>query len=226
MVAGLLANFIAYDTIPFVITGKNLPAEAKKFLKEKASWNRKSDVPAIWNRVSEADNPKKAGAASVTSTSQPTTTVPLTTTAPPATPTPLAPYAQGTCHIHVIQWDIDGNGLYDLDVLMTDNDGNQIGYTQPLGDPSGENYVPPDDNQGYSDSDPLNFQSKLKDELVCTPEEHNDYIQFSLGPQAWPSDGDFADGAIPTCSVGSWDGADDPLAYLVRNIRVRCSQGC
>lgn len=88
MVADVLANFLAYDTIPFVITNKKLPTEAKKFLKTKASWNRIPDVPAIWNRVTEADNPKKGGAASIQSTTQ-------------AATTPIAPYAQGTCHIHV-----------------------------------------------------------------------------------------------------------------------------
>lgn len=221
MVAGVIANFLAYDTIPFVITGKNLPTEAKKYLKEKASWSRQKDVPAIWNRVTEANNPKKAGVASVESTSQPTTTAAPTTSAPPATPTPVAPYAQGTCHIHVDQWNIDSNGLYDLDVLMTDNDGHQIGYTQPLGNPSGKNYVPPNNNDGYSNSNPLSFQSKLEDLLICTPEHQNDYIQFSLRGQAWPSNGDFGNGDIPSCSVGAWDGADDPSAYLVCNHEER-----
>lgn len=83
----------------------------------------------------------------------------------------------------------------DLEVLMTDNDNNQIGYTQPLGR-----------GDGYTASDPLKFQSKLEDELECIPEKQNDYIQFSLGQQAWASDGDFGDGAVPSCSVGGWDG--------------------
>lgn len=216
MVAGVLANFLAYDTIPFVITNKNLPTEAKKFLKTKASWNRIPDVPAIWNRVTEADNPKKGGAASiqsttqaattVQSTTQAATTVPPTTQASPATATPIAPYAQGTCHIHVHQWSRDGDGKYDLEVLMTDNGGNQIGYTQPLGGAD-----------GYTASDPLQFQSKLEEVLTCVPEKEHDYIQFYLGQQAWPSDGDFVSGAIPSCSVGGWDGTENPSQYPVRD---------
>ena len=107
---------------------------------------------------------------------------------------------------------------------MTDNDGNQIGYTQPLGDASGENYVPPDDNKGYSNSNPLKFQSKLEDVLICIPENQNDYIAFQLGQQGWASNGDFADGAVPGCDVGGWDGADDPLAYPVCDIYwIRCT---
>lgn len=209
MVAGVLANFLAYDTIPFVITNKNLPTEAKKFLKTKASWNRIPDVSAIWNRVTEADNPKKAGAATIDqSTTQAATTVLSTTQVPPSTPTPIAPYAQGTCHIHVYQWNRDGEGKYDLDVLMTDNDGNEIGYTQPRGGAD-----------GYTASDPLQLQSKLEDVLTCIPEKENDYIQFSLGQQAWPSNGDFVPGAIPSCSVGGWDGRENPSQYLVRDNR-------
>ena len=102
------------------------------------------------------------------------------------------------------QWDKDGDGTYDLDVLMTDNSGAQIGYTEPLGG-----------TDGYTASNPLQFESKLEDVLTCVPEKDHDYIQFYLGQQAWPSDGDFADGAVPSCSVGGWDGTDDPEAYPV-----------
>ena len=89
---------------------------------------------------------------------------------------------------------------------MTDNDHNQIGYTQPLGG-----------NDGYSASNPLQFQSKLEAVLTCVPEKQNDYIQFYLGAQAWPSDGDFAPEAVPSCTVGGWDG-NPSFQYPVRSI--------
>lgn len=134
-----------------------------------------------------------------TTTVPPSITIPPSTSVAASTPAPVAPYAQGTCHVHVTQWNIDGDGDYDLEVTMTDNDNNQIGYAERGGP--------------YSDSNALGFQSKLEDLLWCKPEKHNDYIAFSAGAQAWPSDGDFADGAIPSCSVGGWDG--NPLYDIV-----------
>lgn len=64
---------------------------------------------------------------------------------------------------------------------MTDNAGNKIGYTQRMG----EGLYP------FSDSNPLQFQSKLEEVLTCKPEQQYDYIAFALGQQAWPSNGDF-----------------------------------
>ena len=122
-----------------------------------------------------------------------------------ATPTPVAPYYQGTCHIHVSQWKLDFDGNYDLEVTMTDDSGYQIGYSARSG--------------SYSDGSPLGVVSKLEDTLYCTPEDHNDYIQFGLGQQNWPSDGDFADGAVPSCSVGGWDG-DGSYEYPVSHIVI------
>ena len=184
-----------------------------------------SGVPPTATSVPIDAQPPSTTQAATTTAVPSTTAAPSTTSAAPAvTTSAVAPYAQGTCHIHVKQWDIDGSGLYDLEVTMTDNDGNQIGYTQPLGDDSSVNYVPPSDNDGYSDSNPLSFQSKLEDILGCRPEKHDDYIAFGLGDQAWPSDGDFADGNVPSCTVGGWDGADDPEQYLVCIFRC-CERG-
>lgn len=216
MVAGVLAYFLAYDTIPFAITNKNLPTEAKKFLKTKASSNRIPDVRAIWNRITEADTPKKQALLAFSlqhklrqqfsqqrkqlRPSHPQTQAPL------ATATPIAAYAQGICQIHVNQWNRDGDGNYDLEVLMTDNGDNQIGYTEPLGGAD-----------GYTASDPPQFQSKLEDVLTCLPGKEHDYIQFYFGQQGWYSDGDFISGAIPSRSVGGWDRSGEPAQYPVRD---------
>lgn len=203
LMAGMLATYLAYDTVPFDTSAGNLVAAAKKYLIDKASWARAQNLKALWSEVDEAHNPKKDAAAAATPT--PSTT---TQDSPPPIPTgpTAAPYAQGTCAIHVTQRDIDGRGLYDLEVLMTDNDHKQIGYTQPLG---GTN--------GYSASNPLQFQSKLEAVLTCIPESQNDYIQFSLGKQAWASNGNFAPGAVPSCTVGGWDGIPS-YQYLVCSI--------
>lgn len=202
LVAGVLANFLSYNSIPFDTTNADLEfvKSAKKYVQETASWKRKSDVevPVIWNLIDEEHNPKRqqttttTTAAAMTTTTaavMTTTTTAAVTTTPAATPTPVAPYAQGTCGIHVMQVDVSGNGKYALGVTMTDNDGNQIGHAQG---------VP------YSDSNALGVQSKLEDTLWCKPEKQNDYIAFALGDQAWPSNGDFADEAVPSCTVGDW----------------------
>lgn len=107
-------------------------------------------------------------------------------------PRGTAPYAQGTCAVHIKQRSVSGDasGLYDLEVAMTDNDNNQIGYTQMLGG-----------NNGYSGANPLQFQSKLEDVLTCLPEQA--VIFFTLGAQAWRSDN--FNGNFPGCNVGVWD---------------------
>ena len=203
MVAGVLATLLAYDESPFR-TDANIAEKAKKILQTRGYWRRITNGdPVIWNLVQERDNPKKADADVVsTSTAAPTTTsmFPTTTSLIP-TPTQLSPYVQGTCHIHVSQWNMDGNGDYDLEVTMTDNDGYQIGYSAR--------------GSTYSNSDDLGMTSKLEDTVWCIPEKKNDYIQFGLGAQQWASDRDFADGAVPSCSVGRWDGDDNPAAYPV-----------
>lgn len=195
LVAGVLANFLTYDPIPFDTENADIVFvhKAKDYLKNTANWARKDDVKAIWNLVDEEHNPKKTDAASPETSTEEAPAIKTQWVSVP-TPKPVAPYAQGTCHIHVKQWAMNGrnDGDYDLEVAMTDNDGNQIGYTERGGP--------------YSDSDPLEFKSKLEDPLWCKPEDRNDYIAFAAGGQAWPSNGEFADGAVPSCSVGGWDG--------------------
>jgi hypothetical protein len=211
LMAGMLATYLAYDTVPFDTSEGNMVAAAKNYLINKASWARAQSLNGLWNEVDEAHNPKKAAAAAATATPSTTTQTPTTFSSQLAPPIPTAPtaapYAQGTCGIHVTQRDVDSNGLYDLEVLMTDNDHNQIGYTQPLGG-----------NNGYSASNPLQFQSKLEAVLTCIPQKQNDYIQFYLGAQAWPSDGNSAPGAVPSCTVGGWDGDPSLNQYPVRSI--------
>lgn len=129
-----------------------------------------------WNGVSERDTVKRPELSLVNNP------VPV---APPPAP---APYAQGTCGIHVTEWRsaYADPGVYDLEITMTDNDQAQIGYTQ---------------RTPASADNPLHFQSKLEDDLVCVPESQNNYIAFALGKQQWPSDGDFAPGVIPSCNT-------------------------
>jgi hypothetical protein len=187
MAAGLVAYFLSFrNNRPFAIGGGNTARNARDYLKNTAKWVRPGGKdPAIWNGVDSL-----AGAVAPV-TAQPT---PVT----PAPVVPQAPYAQGTCKIEVTQYEeIYGeNGNYDLDVLMTDNAGNQIGYTQRMG----EGLYP------FSDSNPLQFQSKLEDVLTCKPEQQYDYIAFALGQQAWPSNGDFKDTDVPRCTTQKWDG--------------------
>lgn len=39
----------------------------------------------------------------------------------------------------------------------------------------------------------------VEGELEITPEQHNDYVQFTLGGQSWKSSDE------GSCSVGGWD---------------------
>ena len=129
------------------------------------------------------------GAAQAQST--PTTSA-ASSIAPPA-PSSTAPYAQGTCSLHLRQWKDPNkptNGNYKLEVTIYDNDHKQIGY-------QGQTLA--------SASSPLHVKSLLEDPLVCVPEEHNDYVQFALGNQAWPSDGGSNQQIVPRCMVGGWD---------------------
>lgn len=57
---------------------------------------------------------------------------------------------------------------------------------------------------------PLMVKSKLEDVFVITPEEQHSYIQYTLGSQSWPSNGNFANGQVPRCTVGGYDGSDYP----------------
>ena len=51
-----------------------------------------------------------------------------------------------------------------------------------------------------SDAEPLYVESVLQDPLKLTPEEKNDYIQFNLGDQVWPSNKKGGP-AVPECSI-------------------------
>lgn len=180
LLAGMLANYLAYDTVPFDTSRGNLVAAAKTYLIQRANWPRIPNVRSLWNEVDEAHNPKKGSTTKSPSTSGPA----------PAT----APYAPGVCGVDVTQWEqpFGDNGTYSLEVSMTDNNKTQIGYTQ--------------EEDGYSDSNPLQLQSKLEDVLTCKPEKEHDYIAFALGSQAWSSDGKFKKGDVPSCTVSGWNG--------------------
>ena len=59
LVAGVLANFLSYDPVPFNTDDGKVAANAKKYLQEVASWERQKGVKVIWNGVTEKENPKK-----------------------------------------------------------------------------------------------------------------------------------------------------------------------
>ena len=179
IMAGMLATYLAADHVPFSTAPGELVPAAKKYLVDVANWQT-NNIKTIWNEVDRSHNPPKAGAASAP--------VPTPQTSTPSPP--KAPYAEGVCGIHVKQTDLNAKGDYLLEVAMTDNSKAPIGYTQPT---------------EANATNPLNFQSKLEDVLVCVPEKEHDYIQFYLGSQQWPSDRKFNPGAVPSCKVGAWD---------------------
>jgi hypothetical protein len=187
LMAGMLATYLAYDTVPFDTTPDKLAAAAKHCLIDHTHWQRQPNIKVLWNEVDEAHNPKKASsdpliypAASIEPAPAPTS---QTAGPPPAT----APYAEGVCAINVTQMEVavNPNGEYKLEVTMTDNNKAQIGYTEAT---------------QANATHPLYFQSKLEEVLVCVPESRNDYITFALGAQQWPSNGKFALGAVPSCT--------------------------
>ncbi len=101
LMAGVLANYLAYKPVPFDTTPGKLAAAAKQYLIDHANWKRQQRTKVIWNEVDENHNPKKAGAAHPKSSSvAPVDPSPSTAGPAPAT----APYAQGTCGIHITQW--------------------------------------------------------------------------------------------------------------------------
>ena len=112
-------------------------------------------------------------------------------------PPPSAPYAQGVCTFHLTEWyygDI-GKSPFGLEISMKDAAGKQIDWQV---------------HTSADASHPLNVMSKLEDVFVLTPEEWNDYIQFTLGGQSWASNQKFGANDVPWCSVGGWDGSDYP----------------
>lgn len=123
---------------------------------------------------------------------------------PPSAPDPIstpqpppAPYAQGVCTFHLTQWYYGGFAQppYGLEIAMKDANGGQIGWQV---------------HTAAGATKPLNVKSKLEAVFVLTPEEQNDYIQFTLGDQSWASNQKFGANDVPSCTVGGWDGSDYP----------------
>ena len=65
LVAGVLANFLTYQPIPFDTERADnaFVQKAKDYLKYTANWMRQDDIKAIWNLVDEDHNPTNAAAA-------------------------------------------------------------------------------------------------------------------------------------------------------------------
>ena len=130
----------------------------------------------------------------------------------PAGTTAVAPYEQGTCSLHLTQWDyvvFRGDGpRYDVEITIFDNAKNQIGYQS---------------RTGCDGSNLMSVPSALEDDLNVLAESENDYIAFSLAAQNWPSNGDFGPGDTPNqCSVGGWDGSNFPSVSLPFQDALRC----
>lgn len=90
---------------------------------------------------------------------------------------------------------------YDVEVTMFDNAKTQIGYQS---------------RTGTDGSNPVSVSSALEDDLVVIAESQDDYIQYTLGPQTWPSNGKFGPtDAHNSCSVGDWDCSDSPCVSFI-----------
>lgn len=117
----------------------------------------------------------------------------------PAGTTAVAPYVEGTCSLHLTQWDYEDfrdGPRYDVEITMFDNAKNQIGYQARI---------------GCDGSNLVSVPSALEDDLNVAAESQNDYVSFNLAAQTWPSNGDFGPGDTRNpCSVGDWDGSDYP----------------
>jgi len=174
LVAGVLADFLAYDPVPFNTDDHKVAANAKKFLQDTANWQRKQDVKAIRNLVTKADNPPKG---------EPIAHKPDTNGPAPMS----APYAPGTCSLDLNQTKTDNTdrtGEYLHELLITDNSGAQIGYTEP-------GAITPDH--------PLGLQSKLEELLEMSPVKgHHSSVNLALGQQMWDTTQNDV-GRIPYC---------------------------
>ena len=61
MVAGEVANLLAYDTVPFDTSDGNLVKNLKAYLQsDQASWERVDGIRVLWNGVTQENNPKEA----------------------------------------------------------------------------------------------------------------------------------------------------------------------
>ncbi len=59
LVAGVLANYLAYQSVPFDTSDGKVAASARDYLRNKANLQRHEGIKTIWNEVKEKDNPKK-----------------------------------------------------------------------------------------------------------------------------------------------------------------------
>ena len=146
----------------------------------------------------------------ISSTSSTTST--STTSATPAPITPSAPYAQGVCSFHLTEWyygDVKDSEPFGLEILMKDAVGTQIGWQV---------------HTAADATSPLMVKSKLEDVFVITPEEQHSYIQYTLGSQSWPSNGNFQNGQVPRCTVGDYDASDYPA--VSRQTLSICDVAC
>lgn len=125
-------------------------------------------------------------------------------------PTQDQGYTPGTCSFHLQedeQWSgNDGPGTerhwsYEIEqALMKDGAGNEIGrlgFNTNSGD---------GDPQSEGDGHPLQWQTKLPDNLAITSEAQGnpkDYVQFGIGAQTWSTND--PDSGTPRCDVGGWN---------------------
>ena len=135
-------------------------------------------------------------AAIITSPLSMTTNV-VSTPISSSTQAPFASYQQGVCTFHLTQWQtmsqvLAGTGEYTCEITMKDD-----AFTSIIGYGKGD----------CASHASMEVGSKLEDLMIITPENQDDYIQFQVGSQAWPSNGD---GSTPGCKVGDWNGSDDP----------------
>lgn len=127
--------------------------------------------------------------------------IPMATTsiisAPLKSGIPVAPYAPGTCHVHVHEYDTTSDGdFYEVEAEIFDNSGNSIGKM---------------DRTAAGNDNPAYMPSKLEDKLEMQCESENDYIHFNIGKQTWES---FQNDntKIPYCYVqyNAWDTTPQP----------------
>ncbi len=126
-----------------------------------------------------------------------------TGTSPTPSPSSSPPYVPGTCSFHMTQWQsladsLSNNGVYGCEIRILDDNKTTIGW-QP--------------HTQCSTAKPLTVNSKLESGMVITPESAGDYIQFTVGSQSWASTKGGTD--LPNCSVGKWDGSDDPRVSIL-----------
>ena len=95
VMAGMLATYLAADEVPFHTDSGNLIQSAKQNLVAVINWQTQG-IKTIWNEVDRGNNPPK----------NENVNIPWTSGPPPQT----APYAQGTCAIHVKQTNLNKQG--------------------------------------------------------------------------------------------------------------------